>query len=719
LDQSDLIVEFWKMVVEHVFDYYWQFHELRKCFDRSLDDTLTHFALVEPEKSKVCKILRRWLKEGWFLDIAFGDKRPDLVSYEARFVLEFSTGEEAVKQPPEGLISHFFDGFSIYLKSKGKSALYDFLERERHPILKPGKFLSVFEQTPGQLIQFADVIEKRLPLERHLHAIVDSSRQLIDDGSISKAVEVLNKLESDLRFKRNVSAHLRSRISTNLGVCYLMQDNIVEAKIRFERALELDSSAGITWANRANLGVTLNDSATDILNWSTQGFEIAPDDPRVLAVHLIALHGAGKDDEVADFVNGNGKTIEGSVDCLIALGQNAFDLNDFVQAEHYYAAAAEHNRRRGQAKILLASAISRPVMLALKEKLPVEYIEAHYADAFERALQQLDAALSSEEEFTSARRHALNQKAQLLLVRGENDKALLCCDEVLANRPDDPLALTMKGLMLSDKNDFAGARAVLEKVQGEQSTEAKAILVKVYGRLGLQELARKACSESESLEFFRVTNLGQMLGFQHDWGNIDAVAALKEKLLEASEESGEACYWLAVQSGRENNATSESEFLRAAIEKTSGQLRIRFRREYAGIYAERGQFNYAAELYEKLYEETKKRDDLKLWLWALKSSGGGPKAAMLARKERTSAQKAIPGITDFELYELERQAGPSYNPVVDPQIRELLEQLIAAEPSERYKGMLKDMHVRSGNTAAAEALSRENAASSDQETPLK
>jgi predicted Zn-dependent protease len=72
-------------------------------------------------------------------------------------------------------------------------------------------------------------------------------------------------------------------------------------------------------------------------------------------------------------------------------------------------------------------------------------------------------------------------------------EALRACRRALAMEPGNPHAQFVVATILLEAGDFAGARALLERLErvSPKELEAHVALARVYGRLGKPDLARK------------------------------------------------------------------------------------------------------------------------------------------------------------------------------------------------------------------------------------
>lgn len=294
-------------------------------------------------------------------------------------------------------------------------------------------------------------------------ARIATARELLQAGEIAAARSVAVELESEIA-EKNVPARFRYRIAAVLGACALGDDDTVEVRRQFEKALALDPENPKALANRA-LAALLDRDLDLACELAERALASMPRDGHAMGVLLQVLYHKG-DQERLEALVGSEAWIQDELGCRAALGWIRFEQGRYSEAEKLLRAVVEAEPFNTSLRTALVGSIMGPIEAELVDAPLVGW--ATPADR-RRRLDEAEGLQSETIRILEKRQQpeqlstAILRRCHIRLLGDRQKEALSDCERVLSDAPDRPDALRLRGIMALHEPDPDLAVSCLEK----------------------------------------------------------------------------------------------------------------------------------------------------------------------------------------------------------------------------------------------------------------
>ncbi|MCC6130577.1 MAG: tetratricopeptide repeat protein [Acidobacteria bacterium] len=294
-------------------------------------------------------------------------------------------------------------------------------------------------------------------------AKIGTARDLLRAGEIAAARTVLNDLERGIE-DRSVPSRIRYRVAAVLGACALGDDDTVEVRRQFEKALALDPENPKAMANRA-LAALLDRDLDLACELAERALASMPRDGHAMGVLLQVLYHKG-DQERLEALVGSEAWMQDELGCRAALGWIRFEQGRYPEAEKLLRAVVEAEPFNTSLRTALVGSIMGPIEADLVDAPLVGW--ATPADR-RRRLDEAEGLQSETIRILEKRQQpeqlstAILRRCHIRLLGDRQKEALSDCERVLSDAPERPDALRLRGIMALHEPDPDLAVSCLEK----------------------------------------------------------------------------------------------------------------------------------------------------------------------------------------------------------------------------------------------------------------
>lgn len=501
--------------------------------------------------------------------------------------------------------------------------------------------------------QTSDEIEVQ-PEEAIINARIDEARKLINKGLPLTAKELLGEIGKDINDKET-SAEINFRIHTNLGACALDLGRIDEAVSEFKEALVFQPNNSKALSNAALSEILLKNSS-GALEYSSKAYDLNCNDPHTVAMHIKALNYAGKREEINTLIKSN-QWIEENPDCSLILGEISFDEEDYEKATVYLQKASESNNPSSYD--LLALSLFIPIKNELQNNPP--FLGRLSEDIIQILSKAEDAVTKSIEIYRGYENRnrmltALTNRAGIRSVIGKVEDALIDCNNVLSEKPDNPTIIENKARLLISLSKYSETIETLESIYSSESPIDICLLLSF------------AYIENHQVErAIEVLNIHWTPGIKNEIqvkvADILIRAYTKNNETEKAEQIiddlkkhwetninalGVIAHYYRVT----GNPVEAISYLETAMKYSSPDQMKWMCSEIADIYYENKDYDSASKNYEKVVDKNEDSPILRKYLLSLFNAGYFPEALTIAQNIR-GEKDAIPMVTEIEAMILE------------------------------------------------------------------
>ncbi len=445
-------------------------HGIKKLLEKDfLFEAVSSTAIAFPQFDALNHSLNQWCNSDEFLDILESFKEHNEKYTDEAVIDSFIklgglyTGDETNKNA-SNVLKFFFERIEkelfktiedLYAHDKKQEALH---RETQEMILALNKNKSLLSSNHTHI---SDEIEVKQE-EAILSARIDEARKLINKGHPITAKELLGEIITDIGGKET-SAEINFRIHTNLGACSLDLGDTDNAVQEFMTAFEFQPDNSKALSNAA-LAEILLENPDKAIEYSSKAYEISTKDPHIIVIYLKSLNYAGRHGEIEALIESN-KWIEEEPRCSLTLGEFAFDRKDYETARKYFQKALENNNPA--AYDLLALSIFIPVQHELQNNPP---FQGMLSDEAIKLLSEAETAITKSIEIYKGYENrnrlliALTNRAGIRAVLGKNKEALMDCESVLSENPDNNTPLENKARILIGMDKYSEAVDILQNI---------------------------------------------------------------------------------------------------------------------------------------------------------------------------------------------------------------------------------------------------------------
>ncbi len=331
-------------------------------------------------------------------------------------------------------------------------------EITRHIDTGLANLANILLASPAPQAGLADPEALADPAHVELTAQIDLARDLLNEGRVSSARVVLEKLREETE---TIPAEIEFRIVTNLGACALADDDTERARALLEEAhrLQPDNQKGIAnAATAAHLGKDLERAEALARKVRISN----PRDSQATSVLMWALWEAGKGEQFEEIITAE-DWIPRDRQCGLALAEIRIQQSRFEEAFALCRSLIEADPADPNAHLALGEWLIAATQAV--RGLPVDPPDETLTllrEAEEEATRAID--LLRPTELKARLWRALLARAIAHIRLGETAEAMVDLNEVLDEAPTHINALFNKGLLLLDEGRPADARAVFERI---------------------------------------------------------------------------------------------------------------------------------------------------------------------------------------------------------------------------------------------------------------
>ena len=432
--------------------------------------------------------------------------------------------------------------------------------------------------------------------QQRLSERIDHARDLIQQGLIVAARGLLRRIEDEAE---ELPDALRFRITTNLAVCALGEDNFDEACSLLNEAhrIQPENPVGIT---NAALVAQLQDNPKSAAELARKALEIDPRDSNAAANLIWALWDMGESEQLEKSVTAEGWIMQEAASASALAGIRARQSR-YDEAIDVYRSLIDADPDDAHAYLALSQCL---LTYSQVDRLPIGYGR----DSIKR-LQEAEIAADRALEILQPTQLNVRYNEALLLrsgaraLLGHLDDAMRDVDAAIAGSPGHPVALLHKGQILLKKGLPGEARAWLEGIQDPEvradsllpladacleSGDARAAITLLEGSFKLDPPGREDIGRAESL-----------MRAEAAIGRHDSVSPILETALKQYPENVELFILSAVRSNLHGDLEGYASALINAIELADEPHRQAIQTELGYLYASMRRFADAAEEFHK------------------------------------------------------------------------------------------------------------------------
>lgn len=482
---------------------------------------------------------------------------------------------------------------------------------------------------------------------------------LIDDQQVLGAQEILEDL-----LKSNALNKLElAKLHNLLGICKLFQENYDEAARAFETSIGLERTpAALANASQAAL---LLDDPKNAWELVSEAFSLRQS-IKILAIYMLVAQACGRRVELAKQLWAKRAEVKLSEDCLLALGQLAFDKRHIEKARRYYVNALRLNDANAQANFQMSKTIMVPLLESFRGNPPIygrlSRLDLQKVQKAETHLSKAIETLKTTDLHKNLSR-ALAFRGALKTMQWRTQEAEKDLRSAIDTDSDNTNARLNLGRVFIVGDSWQNAIDILLPLAGK-SLEADLFLGESYFRMqrldkAVEYLERGCTTDQHTSLYYQ--SFDRLLEAHHKLGHKQDVNRQKEQVSQLSKAEPEAIYVLAKQARREGDFATAIAFYQLAASTIQGTMSHWVRREMAQYQfdeaIEKGRrndmtgsirlFQEAAQSIRPLVgqEDT---PELREYIVALANGRKLERAAKLARVLRLRYGEAIPTISQIE-----------------------------------------------------------------------
>ena len=428
-------------------------------FSSAILSTQKEFQGVEVEAS-----LRKWCESPEFDALTISLKDGTRLVADSEVVASYiNNGQFFNDENTEGdagkILTAFFRHLelAIYSSSEGTAALArreEVLHQETRSELKQAlapvssQLVEVSSELKTLKVSLADKsITPHEAEEKVLHARIDEAHKLIKKGKCTSALSLLNQLRTDITNK-NASKSVLYRLSTNIGYCHHILEDVSKANDEFLLAYKLEPANRQAISNYAAVSLQRG-RPEEALQLIEKCGKIEKAESALAANYITTLLTLKKEAEFGKFVSEQTWVID-DADCCFAIGKNMFEDGKFDEAEKYLRKSNSLSlSKEPRTLTLLAHCLIKPTQLSLHDQ-PI--LRSQFTDEFKLKLNEANGLLSRAVEILTdtddvlVLANALTLRADTKRMIGDDSGAIDDCDAVLAKKPNDETANQLKGI---------------------------------------------------------------------------------------------------------------------------------------------------------------------------------------------------------------------------------------------------------------------------------
>lgn len=490
--------------------------------------------------------------------------------------------------------------------------------------------------------------ELELPV---FEARIATARKLLQAGEIAAARSVAVELENEIA-EKNVPARISYRIAAVLGACALGDDDRVEVRRQFEKALTLDPENPKALANRA-LAALLDRDLDLACELAERALASMSRDGRAMGVLLQVLYHKG-DQERLEALVGSEAWMQDDLGCRAALGWIRFEQGRYSEAEKLLRAVVEAEPFNTSLRTALVGSIMGPIEADLVDAPLVGW--ATPADR-RRRLDEAEGLQSETIRILERRQQpeqlstAILRRSHIRLLGDRQKEALSDCERVLSDGPERPDALRLRGIIALNEPDPHLAVSCLEKASRTFGLDVTIPLAEAHLLNGNPRRAAELLSpvlhqpELGSRSLARAAE-GLLLAYRR-LGNAEG----REEVLRALAQFAPDCPFALVIRAREayrGGIAAESErLLRTAAERAKPHERAVIILELGAFLDHAGRHGEAADCYREVVQTPGDTPGTLRLVVALYKAGRLREARDTATKARGDGPPLVPA-TEIE-----------------------------------------------------------------------
>jgi len=417
--------------------------------ENAINDTAGEF----PEVPGVPECLRKWTDSEGFKDVLahLQSGGADAAPSE-RVVTSFIEQSEFYFDPDseravvaEAIVATYFRRLLDHLYDTER---FQILGRQNEAILqelRTPRSRAETAEPPALSANDEDFVE---PEFAGLHAKIDAARELLKEGRLAAAKQVLEAIR-DSAYIAGSSPRVRFRVLTNLGNCALEENDYEGAFRGFQLALEQMPESLKALANAA-VGNLVTSRFDDALELADRALERDPRNGHAAAVRVQALHQLGRNDDVDRFLENN-KWVQTHSESALSCASVLADRGQNQRARALIERKVTISPDDAVAHHMLGSVIVEPVQARLRKTVPFAWAlrEQDRGD-----LEAAHGALSRAVELTEGKERdsflaaVLISRAAVSAFLGREENALADCEQAQSLAKDEPGLLRNLGILL-------------------------------------------------------------------------------------------------------------------------------------------------------------------------------------------------------------------------------------------------------------------------------
>lgn len=473
-----------------------------------------------------------------------------------------------------------------------------FDDQDKQADMRHKQILAKFDElTPAKVFSY-EVTEQltRLPAEIEPHSKIDTAMEHFKRGRVNKAKDELLALRTSLG-TTELSDELKSRLANALGASYSKLEHLQPAHDEFQYALNYKRSRS-NLSNLAAAKLNLGDLSGG-LELSKKAFAVQPSNAFTIAIHVQALRLNGLHDEAQKIQNEHADLFEADANCLLALGQLAYDKGDYLGAKDHFEKAHSKAPYDAQMKLLIANCILKDIENPFQEVTPLDgALSTAAKDGLTKVMELVAEALDElkDNDYPINRIRAYEFQAAGRFLERDYENAEKACREILNLDSDNQLALLKMGFIAhSVRKDNKEAIGYFEQVKPELLAPMAVVAASAY--IDEKEIKKaKAC-----LAAFKQEAQRKKLWYCYAHEQIRVAAydgtqeAAVEELLSEYHDNGDVLYAIGEYYKEQKNTGKALEYFALAKDSNNCTLKLFIPRMQAQTY-------FDAQLWEPAYK---------------------------------------------------------------------------------------------------------------------